>query len=675
MAKLFTNRSGRSEPAAPRTLEEEARIQAELAAKALPGEIETEKARIRAELQARSPEEASRRQAEFAKEMAAELQAPSSEEASRQRAEFAKEMAKELEEITRAAKKIAPIFLDTIKPIAASLAGVSAASRVYVEAVGTSLQATFKEFDRRTREQQAAARSAFVEEIIARQPKKDRPDASGRADLSRRLLEAVEPFGSAFPNDSGLEAIDKSADPLVVRELAAFWKDLEARFRENGWWPERVSESEFVEEGVGDGGPAPLKDADPFTLAALGLAPRTLSPILRLFPFQIDFGPLHRLFLALVWKKVWSEYRAERVPPGAYQFPMRLFNANRAIGGKRHGAAHGLPAIGKGDPSTRRVVRLTVEVPKGAQVELGIPPRMTTIPADYDESGNLKPSAVLDAIAQVTGPERSIMGHVAFRAAFEDAVTEGRAPDGRFWWTPTRGAEMLGYGKESSGAGRGKKISKGASKALGERWAGWAGTILRETVERPDGSCVDVNGTLAYRTEKTETETTPGKGRKRREEWRIRDELWELCRTNYVLLPAAFIHAGSDRPDRWAHCVRVGEVLLAHARVNAPQVRAGKALVLSLATLAQQANVTEGERDDRTERYLWSCIDRLVARGFFTAERHETANGLPGVRFLPTVDLAAPLAEVANRAEAKRLGTPKPAPSRRRKKAPGRPTK
>jgi hypothetical protein len=327
-----------------------------------------------------------------------------------------------------------------------------------------------------------------------------------------------------------------------------------------------------------------------------------------------------------------------------------MAEVHRAVGGKRHGTKFGLPITA--DEVASGVVRISVTTPSGAQLELGTKPRVVMRPSDRDETGKLRPEAVMRMIAECTGPQVAMMGHVAFALAHLQAARQGRQPDGRFLWTPTEAGDLLGYRRESNGKSGSSRISKEAIATIRRNFATYANTVITQTLKLPDGTTDTINGSLLYPTQKDYTRRKPGqRGRDKRTEWRIRDELWELVKSHYILIPVEFLHRQGEDPRVWAECVRLYEVLAVHARNNTGRAATGP-LELSLERLAAEANLTGYTVKAGTgKKRLLDYFAKLKARGALESFSEVTLrDGRAGIAFTLPAERRAELGVVAGRA-------------------------
>lgn len=468
------------------------------------------------------------------------------------------------------------------------------------------------------------ARLAFIDERSVGLPKDQRVDhPEDRADLDRWLLAAAEEPSEwirAKPFDWAAVIDARAGEPLVARELETLWRDVRRRLRALG--------VEAPEERP------------------------TMDAIFDLRADVVDEALVHRVEIACLWPVLYRRWRddARTRARRLYRFPTSLSGPHKAIGGKRHGKDRGLPikAEASGDH-----VRIVIEAPSNAQLELGTTGRATTKADDFDESGKLRVDAIMRMIREVTGPQVSMIGHAAFALAQLHAEQDGRAADGRFWFSPTELADVLGYSRIGNGEGRAKRIPADVTKKLRESFTTYANTLVRQT-GRFGGSEIRISGTLLYPTRKEATPIRPsGKvGREKKQEWRIRDELWKMARAHFIHIPIALLDAGAERPDVWAHCIRVYEVIACHARVNAKHLVEGSPLPpMSLEWLSRESNVFgPGRRERDAHEDLVGYLRRLEKREAITGLECVTlADGRPGVRLSLPQDRMTELREIGAR--------------------------
>ena len=368
-----------------------------------------------------------------------------------------------------------------------------------------------------------------------------------------------------------------------------------------------------------------------------------------------------RMFLAFHWPSVFEAWREEQdqrerewqrehdsANSDVYRYPLAATDINRVVSGKRHGEAHGLKVRGREESG---VVRISVTTPRGAQIELGSQGRLVAKPADRDEQGKLKPGAIMRMIGAVTGPQVGAMGHVAFALAARHAADEGRAADGRFWFSPSEVADLLGYKRESNGSASKSRVGKEAVKTIRRNFATYAAHEIDQTMELPDGTTHRIRGPLLYPTLKEHTERKPGqKGRDKRSEWRIRDELWALIRSRYVQIPIELLDCCDERPTDWANVIRLYEVLAGQSRNDAKAAVVGHWSV-SLEWLTKEANLAgAGVRADVGLKRLRANLEKLAKRGALTFEFASLADGREGIRYALPEARRTELADVAGKA-------------------------
>jgi PAS domain-containing protein len=498
---------------------------------------------------------------------------------------------------------------------------IVAAAETVVDALAQSTPEDQRAAQERRRAVEDSERAAFIAERIAEIPAAERAiteEAREWEDLDRRLVYAERSVSRAL--DGVLTQAAGGAVDAAVTDGMAHQQQLALRFRSSDpqWNPLRAE------------GAALLAATDPDTRSRRA----------------------YRVALAFVWPDVLRDWRSDSIAssPSYYRVPAHLARgAHRALGAKRHGKAHRLPITW--DESQGRV-RVTVSLPKGAQIELGAQAKMTTSAADYDEGGALRPDSVLRLIRDVTGPQVALIGHAAFALAQEDSVVDGRPFDGRFWYYPGRVAELLGYSRKSGGAGR---IKSETIQRVRDAFAAYAGTMLRQVVKTADGREVTVAGTLLYPTELEASTRTPGKrGRDRETEWRIRDELVALARRHFILMPTHLLHCGDVDPRTWANAMRVYEELAVRFRYSAQDAGAGRAIPVGLPGLASTINLSPRGRTKRSLEIaqLVRFLDLLAARGAITWESGSLADGSPAAMVsLSDPEIRARLAEVGTRAD------------------------
>lgn len=378
------------------------------------------------------------------------------------------------------------------------------------------------------------------------------------------------------------------------------------------------------------------------------------------------------------WPAIVEAWRSERpapLPAHLYRFPLHAKEIHNVLGAKRIGRAHGIPAHGD-EEGERGAVRLTVTSPKGAQLELGTRGKVIAKPSDRDEDGKLRADAVMRMIAEHTGPQVAVMGHVAFALAELHARAEGRAADGRLWVSPTEIGDLLGYPRESNGKTkdgklRAQRIGKEATATIRRNFETYANTVIEQTFKLPDGSEHVVRGPLLYPTQKEHTARKKGQrgGRDRRTEWRIRDELWALVARNYVLMPVELLNSQDEAPRVWAECIRLYEVLACHARRNTANAAVG-GLPASFEWLVSEVNVSGPKvRDDKARQRVVELLKKLEARGALTFKAATLADGRSGVVFQLPEARRLELGTVAARASLHRKLQAQNPTKKRRKQA------
>lgn len=353
---------------------------------------------------------------------------------------------------------------------------------------------------------------------------------------------------------------------------------------------------------------------------------------------------------------------------GAYRFPtVVLPPIHRALGGKRQGKDHGI----KVKPNDElRIVSLRVEGPNGFTLDLFSKPDVIARPEDYDESGAITPEAVWRLVGEATGPAVSMMGHVAFSLAHRHAAETGRRPDGRFWFSPSETADLLGYKRESNGKASKNRISREATPIVRDNFMRYANAILHMKAQLPDGSEHKIDGPLLYPTKLEHSWREPGqKGRDKREEWRIRDELWTLMERNHIWIPEDMLNSGDTRPDTWAHCIRLYEVLATHARRCASTAGSGEPLTLSFEVILRDANLAGPKVPERNARaQLMKYLERLAGRGFVRFKVVTLKDGRPGIRYTLPEPRQMEMGQVASRHRTLAAQAPRPKPGGGRKK-------
>jgi len=331
-----------------------------------------------------------------------------------------------------------------------------------------------------------------------------------------------------------------------------------------------------------------------------------------------------------------------------YKFPCALHEADRMIGGKRFGKEHRLDV-------RANVTKITIEAPKGTQLELDRAWRAETKADDFGPDGKLTQEAVFRLIHKVVGPQIAIMGHAAFGLAHKQAADDNRAADGRFEVSPTILGDVIGYRREPNGKASSSRISRDAAPQIRRYWDIYAGLSVRLTMTNGD----TWQGNIVEPTSWTRTlRRLPGqKGRDRRQEWRIATRIWERMRQDHVVIPLDLLHKGESRMPMadWAHALRVYEVIAYRFRRQADRLPSSGELNFSFDWLIHEANVTgEKVRDDRARAGIVTHLERLAARGACTFSQVRLTNGQPGV----TVRLAAErLAELLQvRGRGRRMG-------------------
>lgn len=488
----------------------------------------------------------------------------------------------------------------------------------------------FLRFLRNARKAEAQARAQFLAERISFLPKAKRPDEKGLKDLDRRLLAADPMVGF-----NGLHA--------VVSLL------------EDGHAKGRLFRKELEALEQAEGGATSSRWVDLVRVALQGEVVHETPPM----ESPDDLKKAHRLFLSLIWPKVWKQYQADQIAHWGFRVPMEMVELNQAIGarGARFGMAEGLPVT----PTLagQKITKIVVELPKGGQLTLGSPGRYVPAPDDFDETGTIRPEAIWRAIDQVAGPEVAMMGYVALAMAEQDGRSEGRKPDGRFWWWPTRAAELLGYPKESRGRDRPAQISPKVVKEMQKRFELYADIVLNLEIRRRGSRERTLEGHPLIPYWKEREGNAEQRGRRKREDWGVHPDIWDLIRSYSVELPTEALHAGGMRPAHWALCFHVYVALVTHARHNAADVKAGERLTLGLKTLHSKAKVLTGVRADHRDRRMWGLLERLNERKLVDARPCTLKSGEPGVSYLLLERPAASISRVATQAEKKALPAPK----------------
>lgn len=349
----------------------------------------------------------------------------------------------------------------------------------------------------------------------------------------------------------------------------------------------------------------------------------------------------------------------ERARNATYRFPTVLGAINRVVGGKRQGGDHGFPA--KHDTERGGVV--VVRAPKGFQLELGCATHLSSNPADYDEGGKLRPDALLRLVRGVLGPSVSRMGHVAFALAFRHAAERGEKPDGRFMFSPSEVADLLGYTREyhsvrkDDGTERPRRISKDVVKIIRSDFKNYADLQLSSVTLSAGKNPArrDERMTILYCTDREVTERRPGqRGRDKRVEWRIRDDVWKWAQKSFVHIPFSLLRCHDDgadpqdttRPAEWARCLRVYEVLACHARINS-RLAADGGFTLSYEVLIREANVSADWARPAAEREQYLVdLRRLATRRAIVFEEATLADGREGIRFSLAPERMAELVHV-----------------------------
>ncbi len=470
----------------------------------------------------------------------------------------------------------------------------------------------FQAFNAQLRRVEKAARASFLADRLAEWSERDRPHGEDLKDLERRLIAAMESGDRdhALPFDDAARE-QNLASCLSVAPSAGLCGAFE-RFRI------------IIMESQRD---APFPHDD----------------------WSVEEAESH-LRLWSLWPQVLSDWRAARtVPPRhVYRYPVELSGLNRVLAGKRFGKAHEIPV--NVVEESGKPAKIVVTAPSGAQIELGATGRAVLGAGDYDDHGALKAESVTGLISKVTGPQVAMMGHVAFALAHIHAAQEGRQADGRFWLSPSEVGDLLGYRRESNGNASTNRIGREATKTIRKNFQAYAGTVITQTTRHRDGSTATIAGPLLYPTLKDHSERKAGqKGRDRRVEWRIRDELWALLPRRYIAIPIELLHRGNVPSDTWAHCIRLYEVLHSHAMNNTAKAAAGD-LAVSFEWLESEGNLLgRSVRPDIGRRQTLKWLDLLAERGALAFERADLKKG-PGVRYTLPEPRRAELAAVAGKA-------------------------
>jgi hypothetical protein len=308
-----------------------------------------------------------------------------------------------------------------------------------------------------------------------------------------------------------------------------------------------------------------------------------------------------------------------------FRFPVPALHLHRVLGGRRHSDAELVRKSGDR-------VRIKIVTPKGATLYLPFDGNVERASTNADAAASLG-EVVAQKIATALGPEVSRMGLVAFAFAYVHAAEEGREPDGRFWYSPTAVADVLGYERESN-SGKGDRIRKDVIRRIDRDFAFYCKTELRQTANI-DGTKHKDSGVLIDCLERySETIPKARRGRRKRQQYQIRPELWALLR-DYVHISIELLHCRNVDPRRWAYCLRVYEELALHAWRNRERLIDGDDVSLSYGRLGEVANIaTKATRDQRhADGDLRRYLDLLAARGAITYADHPLSDGQAGIRY------------------------------------------
>jgi hypothetical protein len=356
---------------------------------------------------------------------------------------------------------------------------------------------------------------------------------------------------------------------------------------------------------------------------------------------------------AFHWPEVLAAWERERPLPDTFKNPLLPPSFRRVVGGRRHGKAVGFPV----SPGVRGLVE--IEIPtKGKpsstlDLSLAIKTRARLRPSDYDEDGELKGDAVIRAVHEVTGPNVSRMLPLVFALA-ERANEEDETMNGSFWWSPTLGADSLGYARESNGKASHDRISRTGTAQVRADFETFAGISIRHKGDYGQefvGAFISpLNATLTLEDVRRRPEQ---RGRDKRTMWQILPQLWAWSRRHYIATPYALLNAGESRPDVWAKCIRLYESLSGYARLNPQSAKAGE-LKRGLAGLADECNLwPEGRRVSKAAD-LMAWAQKLEARGFIEGARTANlADGTPALAWSLPAARQSELARVSQAANEK----------------------
>jgi hypothetical protein len=368
---------------------------------------------------------------------------------------------------------------------------------------------------------------------------------------------------------------------------------------------------------------------------------------------QLDCAA-YRFVLAMAWPGVLEAWRKEAppLPRTVYRHPM--LSIGRGLAGRAHGQSRGL-AVDSPD-GRGRTVELIIPIKGRADatldLSLAVKKRVRSRPDDFEADGTIKQDALLRWVNEAVGPQVSRMLGVGFALTELDAQEEGRPANGSFWWSPTRVADLLGYKRESNGPGKTRIPSK-VTAAVRRDFETLASIVIRHPVFfARKGAPQTFSGAFFSPLRATLENTTRQhgqRGRDRQTLWQILPPLFEWSRRHFISTPIDLLNAGGERPDVWANCIRLWEILAGHARRNAAAGAGNMPLLRSFESLASEANLwPEGRRVD-TAAHLLGWAQKLAARGYLDCVSVTTlADGkTPALAFLLSADRRAELAQVA----------------------------
>jgi len=390
-------------------------------------------------------------------------------------------------------------------------------------------------------------------------------------------------------------------------------------------------------------------------------------------PGDLEFyADAYRLALEEIWPGVfeaWKKEQAQRGPRLLYRHP--ILGIGRGLAGRRHGTTRDLPVR---SDATGRTVELLVPI-RGTQsasldLSLAVRSRVVSKPTDFEPDGTIKQDALLRWVSEAVGPKRSRMLAAGFALAERDAQAEGRKANGSFWWSPTLGADLLGYKRveRSPRYPNGRRIDKAATAQVRSDFETLAGIVIRHPLWHW-GKEREFKGTLfsPLRATLEDARRKHGqRGRDRQTLWQILPPLWEWSRRHFVATPIDLLHAGTERPDVWANCIRLWEVLGGYARHNAKAASEGD-MVRSLESLEQECNLWPEGRKTSPAADLLAWARKLEARGYLEGVQETTlADGkTPGLSYRLPEPRRAELAAIAAKARARAL--PRPSHTGKRK--------